>query len=119
MSGVATSAADVAIEWDRAEAERDNISLLARQHDDRRGGIMLGGVLLVVGIVMLTCATFIATGVIDADYWYPGEGWEGPCLTFFLIGFVTCLPGTYSLRIAYHVYRGTPGYSLSQLPQMR
>jgi len=29
-------------------------------------GIVLGGVLLVVGIVMLTCATFIATGVIDA-----------------------------------------------------
>ncbi|MGB1603547.1 MAG: transmembrane domain-containing protein, partial [Promethearchaeia archaeon] len=51
-----------------------------------------------------------------ANYWYPGQGWQGPALTFFCLGFVTFCPGTWAVRIVYHVWRGTPGYSLTQLP---
>ena len=63
--------------------------------------------LLVVGVVSLSCCFFIAVGVIDAAYWYPdSKGWIGPAMTFWAIGFVTCVPGTYAMRIVWHVWKG-------------
>lgn len=114
------SASDVALRWEESESERDHNALLQRPEESRRNAVVLAALLLFVGVIMLISCAFIVTGVIDAEYWYPGEeGWEGPALTFLAIGMLTCLPGTYAMRIVWNVHRGTPGFSLNQLPVVR
>jgi hypothetical protein len=84
-------------------------------------GVRLLDIIVCVGraILCMPDHCFVMVARDCTDYWYPNQGWQAPALTFFGIGFVTCVPGTYAMRIVWHVWRGTPGYSLSQLPVVR
>ena len=69
-----------------------------------------------VGTALLTVGILICTGHIDADYWWPGEGWRQQAACFIGLGAVTFLPGSYVSYIAYGAWRGRPGYSYSHIP---
>jgi hypothetical protein len=72
--------------------------------------------LFAVGSVLLATGILICTGHIDADYWWPGEGWKQQATCFIVLGTVTFLPGSYVTYVAYAAWRGRLGYSFSQIP---
>mmetsp|Transcript_95308 Transcript_95308/g.153700 ORF Transcript_95308/g.153700 Transcript_95308/m.153700 type:complete len:107 (-) Transcript_95308:823-1143(-) len=72
--------------------------------------------LLSVGTTLLTVGALICAGHIDADYWWPGEGWKQQAACFFGLGSVTFLPGSYVTYIAYFAWRGRQGFTYSSIP---
>jgi hypothetical protein len=62
------------------------------------------------------CGALVCSGHIDADYWWPGQGWKQQAACFFGLGAVTFIPGSYVSYIAYGAWRGRPGYTYSQIP---
>jgi hypothetical protein len=69
-----------------------------------------------VGSALLSVGALICTGHIDAEYWWPGEGWKELAACFLALGGVTFIPGSYVTYIAYGAWRGRMGYSYSQIP---
>lgn len=78
--------------------------------------IFLAFGLLTLGTFLLTVGICIVTGAIDADYWWPNEGWKTQSLSFFVLGLLTFLPGSYVSYVSYCAYRGYPGYRFSHIP---
>lgn len=54
--------------------------------------------------------------VAATDYWWPNEGWKTQSLSFFVLGLLTFLPGSYVSYVSYCAYRGYPGYRFSHIP---
>jgi hypothetical protein len=40
--------------------------------------------LLATGTTLLTAGALVCSGHIDADYWWPGEGWKQQAASFFV-----------------------------------
>ena len=72
--------------------------------------------LFALGAALLTPGVLILTGHIDAEYWWPGEGWKTQAACFIGLGIVTFWPGSYVTYIAYHSYYGRQGFAFSQIP---
>lgn len=72
--------------------------------------------LFALGTTLLTTGALVCSGHIDADYWWPGQGWKEQAACFFGLGAVTFIPGSYVSYIAYGAWRGRPGYTYSQIP---
>mmetsp|Transcript_24991 Transcript_24991/g.39257 ORF Transcript_24991/g.39257 Transcript_24991/m.39257 type:complete len:108 (-) Transcript_24991:1010-1333(-) len=103
---------------DRA-AGYDRATLLRRENEVPLRALSLACLLFSLGIILLSIFAAIMTGSIDTQYWWPGQGWKSPALSFFVLGLLSFLPGGYTLYIAYNAYRGTPGFSFSQIPAVR
>lgn len=70
--------------------------------------VVLAAGLLVIGSILLTLGALHLRGHI---YSKDGAGWG-----LVTLGLLTFIPGFYQTRIAYHTWRGHPGFSYSSIP---
>mmetsp|Transcript_42805 Transcript_42805/g.87493 ORF Transcript_42805/g.87493 Transcript_42805/m.87493 type:complete len:114 (-) Transcript_42805:126-467(-) len=98
---------------------RDRARLLEHENQFPMKPVLLAAGLLFSGIVLLSVWGAIMTGLIDTEYWWPGQGWKQPALAFFVLGCICILPGGYTIWIAFCAWRGYRGYSFSQIPSIR
>mmetsp|Transcript_10966 Transcript_10966/g.26378 ORF Transcript_10966/g.26378 Transcript_10966/m.26378 type:complete len:116 (-) Transcript_10966:118-465(-) len=99
---------------------RDRARLLEQQEQDiPMKPILMAVGFLITGVCLLSVWAAIMTGSIDTQYWWPGQGWKTPALSFFVLGLICFIPGSYTLWIAYNAWRGTHGYSFAQIPNVR
>ncbi|EKX34749.1 hypothetical protein GUITHDRAFT_155646 [Guillardia theta CCMP2712] len=107
--------------WDAEEQEEhtDRARLISQRQGPPTHSIVLAVMLFLVGTGLLIVCILITTGAIDADYFFPGQGWKQPAFTFLALGLVSFVPGFYIARIAFYAWRGEPGFSFSQIPSVR